>query len=555
MLRELTIENVAVIEKANIVFDTGFNCLTGETGAGKSIIIDSINAVMGERVTKDVIRTGAKSASIVAVFENINPDIVSLAQEFDVDISDECIVSRTISSEGKNTARINGIPTPINVLKAIFSEEINIHGQHDSQSLLNPSKHLGILDGFSQDKSCFENYSNIYSQYVEVKRKIKKLSEIEDTKQSDLELLQFQVDEIYTANLSVQEEQELLSQKSLIKNAEKILSGLNGAYQILSGDDDFAGVVSELQQASSNINSITDYSDKISNISDILADMADKSQDVMYEIRNIIDDFDTDFGDIEQIEERLDTYYKLKRKYGGDVESVLEYYNHAKEKLDNIQFAQDKLDMLYAQKAEILKNLEKAAEALTDFRKKQFDLLSGKIQQSLSFLNMPYVKLYLNIEDKEFAQDGKDKAEFYIITNKGESPKPLSKISSGGELSRIMLAIKSVLANMQSTDTMIFDEIDAGVSGAASMKIGKLLRQTAKDRQVLCVTHSPQIAAFADSHLYIEKATDDKSAKTTVKKLTDSQRVNEIARIISGENITQTSLENAREMLDMAKNS
>lgn len=555
MLRELTIENVAVIEKASISFDNGFTCLTGETGAGKSIIIDSINAIMGDRVSKDVIRTGASKASIVAVFENLNENIIKLAEEMDIDISEECIVSRVISAEGKNSARINGMPVPVSVIKAIFSEAVNIHGQHDNQSLLDPAKHLAILDTFGTDKAVFDNYTQYYNQYCDISKKIKELSSLEKSKQEDLELLQFQVEEIYNADLSEEEENELLEQKKLIKNAEDILSALNTAYAFLSGSDEYTGICSALQQAEEEVSSISEFSEKIGEISETLIDISDRSQDIMYEIRSIIDDFDVDINMLDEIEERLDTYYKLKRKYGGSVEAVLDYYNTASEKLDNIEFAQEKLEKLYAQRAVILVNLEKAANALTDERCKKFDMMAGDIQKSLAFLNMPFVKLSLNIEDKDYSPDGKDQLEFYIVTNKGESPKPLAKIASGGELSRIMLAIKSVLAEKQITDTMIFDEIDAGVSGSAALKIGRLLRETAGSRQVFCVTHSPQIAAFADTHMYIEKTTKDESTFTTVRKLGNEERIAEIARIISGDNITETAAENAREMLTLAQNS
>lgn len=554
MLRELTIENVAVIEKASIDFKDGFTCLTGETGAGKSIIIDSINAIMGDRVSREIIRTGAQKASIVAVFEDLNEQIIRIAQEYDIDISDECIVSRIISAEGKNSARINGMPVPVSVIKSIFAETINIHGQHDNQSLLDSAKHLGILDSFGTDQILFKVYSEIYEDYCAVNKKIKELSSLEKAKQEDLELLQFQVDEIYNADLSEEEENSLDEQKKLIKNSENILSALNNAYQMLSGGDEFMGACSALQEAESELSSVAEFSEKMTELSEILIDVSEKTQDAMYEIRNIIDDFDFDPNLIDEIEERLDTYYKLKRKYGGSVEAVLDYYSKATEKLENIEFAQEKLEHLESQRKEILAKLEIQAAKLTKERQKQFDLMAGEIQKSLEFLNMPYVKLYLNIQDKEYSADGKDMVEFYIVTNKGESPKPLAKIASGGELSRIMLAIKSVLAEKQITDTMIFDEIDAGVSGSASLKIGRLLKHTAKNRQVFCVTHSPQIAAFADTHLYIEKQTKDNATYTSVRQLDSKQRAEEIARIISGENITETAMQNALEMLANAQN-
>jgi len=554
MLKELTIENVAVIEKANIEFNSGFTCLTGETGAGKSIIIDSINAIMGDRVSKDVIRTGAPKASIVAVFEDLNEQIIRTANEYDIDISDECIVSRIISAEGKNSARINGMPVPVSVIKAIFSDAINIHGQHDNQSLLDSAKHLSILDSFGTDQIVFKVYSEIYQEYCDVNRKIKELASLEKSKQEDVELLQFQVEEIYNADLSEEEEKNLDEQKKIIKNSENILSALNTAYNMLSGDDDFIGACSALQEAEGEVSSVCEFSEKMAEISEVLIDVSEKTQDVMYDIRNIIDDFDFDISQIDEIEERLDIYYKLKRKYGGSVEAVLDYYNKAVEKLDNIEFAQEKLEQFKKQRSEILAKLEIQADKLTKERQKQFDLMAGEIHKSLEFLNMPFVNLSLHIEEKDYSADGKDQLEFYIVTNKGENPKPLAKIASGGELSRIMLAIKSVLAEKQVTDTMIFDEIDAGVSGSASLKIGRLLRQTAHNRQVFCVTHSPQIAAFSDTHLYIEKITKENATYTSVRHLDRKQRVEEIARIISGENVTATAIQNAQEMLTNAQN-
>ena len=555
MLKELIIENVAVIEKANIEFDGGFTCLTGETGAGKSIIIDSINAILGDRVFKDIIRTGAQKASIIAVFENLNRQIVQKAQEFDIDISDECIVSRIISAEGKSSARINGIPVPVSVIKSVFSDAVNIHGQHDNQSLLDSTKHLSILDSFGVNPIVIKAYKEIYEEYSLINKKIKELSNIEKVKEEDVELLRFQLDEIRSANLSDEEEKNLNEQKKFIKNSENIISALNNAYAMLSGNDEFMGACSALQEAEGAVSSVCEFSENMSAVSETLIDISEKAKDAMYDIRSIIDDFDYDTNQIDEIEDRLDTYYKLKHKYGGSVESVLKYCEDAEYKLENIEFAEEELDKLKEQKNIMLEKLKICAQNLTCERKKQFDLLSEKIQQSLEFLNMPYVKLFLNISKKDYSSDGKDLLEFYIVTNKGENPKPLAKIASGGELSRIMLAIKSVLAEKQITDTMIFDEIDAGVSGSASLKIGKLLRDTAKNRQVFCVTHSPQIAAFADIHLYIEKQTKGDATYTSVRKLEKEERIKEIARIISGENITQTAMQNAKEMLLNAHNS
>lgn len=554
MLSELTIENVAVIEKASLFLKDGFTCLTGETGAGKSIIIDSINAIMGDRVSKDVVRTGASKASIIAVFENIDSEVIEKAKEFDIDIATECIVQRQISAEGKGTARINGIPVAVNVIKSVFQDAINIHGQHDSQSLLNAAKHIDILDSFGITHNILDRYISEFEKYTKINSQIKKLTAIDKDSKDDLELLQFQIKEIDEAELSCEEEGKLHEQRKLIKNAEKILEALNISYERLTGDDDFIGAYNALQQSANSMETISEFSQKINELSEKLNEAAIISQDVMFEIRSTIDDFDVDVSQIEDIEDRLDVYYRLKRKYGATVEDVLEYGDKAKEKLNNIEFCYEKLELLTFQKEESSKKLLKAAEELTQERTRLFQDMSEKIQKALEFLNMPNVKLFLNILEKEYSHSGKDNIEFTIITNIGENPKPLARIASGGELSRIMLAIKSVLAEKETTNTLIFDEIDSGVSGSAALKIGQLLKLTAKNRQVICVTHSPQIAAFADNHLFIEKNMTGNATFTSVRELADKERVAEVARIISGENITEAALANAGEMISAAQN-
>ena len=554
MLCELIIENVAVIEKADIVFKDGFTCLTGETGAGKSIIIDSINAIMGERISKNIVRTGAEKASIVAVFENLSQSIIDKAAEMDIDLSDDCIVSRQITADGKSSARINSVPYPVSILKRLFSDAINIHGQHDSQRLLNPAKHLDILDSFGTDSAVKATYRQFFKEYTRLNKEIKQLEEVDKNKQETLDLLSFQVQEIESARLSEEEEEQLNSDKKLIKNAENILEGLSSAYEYLFGSDDNMGALSMLQQACSDISGITDCSDVLADISERLNECAATAQDTGFDLKNFLDDFDVDISSIDRIEERLDTYYKLKRKYGPEVKDVLAYYENSKAELEKIEFARERLEQLLRQQKVAVDKLSISADRLTQSRKEVFEKLSRGIHQALEFLNMPFVKLYLSCEKKDFTADGRDDIEFVISTNKGEAAKPLAKIASGGELSRIMLAIKSVLAEKEDTHTLIFDEIDAGVSGSAAVKIGKLLKDTSKGKQVLCVTHSPQIAAFADNHMLIEKVTDDSATYTHVRRLEGEDRVREIARIISGENITPTALLNAREMIESTKN-
>lgn len=555
MLCELIIENVAVIEKARIDFSQGFTCLTGETGAGKSIIIDSINAIMGERISKNIVRTGAEKASIVAVFENLEQGIIDKALEMDIDLRDECIVSRQVTAEGKSTARINSVPYPVSVLKHLFSDAINIHGQHDSQSLLTPSKHIGILDSFGTDSAIKEAYSQFYREYVSLDKHIKELEALDKEKGHTLDLLSFQVQEIEDAQLSVEEEQQLNNDKQLIKNAEHIIAAVSSACSYLFGDEESLGALSALQEASMETDRVSTFSENLSDICERLNDAAAIAQEAGFELKNFIDDFDVDISDIDEIEERLDIYYRMKRKYGPEVEDVLRFYEESKNELERIEFAREKLDQLYEQRQVILDKLSISANRLTQNRKAVFEKLAGEIQYSLEFLNMPDVKLYLSCEKKNYSSDGQDNIEFMISTNRGEAAKPMAKIASGGELSRIMLAIKSVLAEKETTHTLIFDEIDTGVSGSAAMKIGKLLKQTSKGKQVLCVTHSAQIAAFSDNHLFIQKTSRDNSTFTSVRLLSEQEKENEIARIISGDNISETSLLNAREMIALAKNS
>ncbi len=555
MLCELIIENVAVIEKAHINLSDGFTCLTGETGAGKSIIIDSINAILGDRISKNIVRTGASKASIIAVFENLEKSIIDKAAEMDIDLNDECIVTRQITRDGKSTARINSVPYPVSVIRNIFNDAINIHGQHDSQSLLTPHKHIDILDSFGTDNIVKATYYEFYKEYTAVDKQIKELESIDKNKQDTLELLSFQVQEIEDAALSREEEEQLNIDKQLIKNAENIISSVTEAYNYLFGDDDSMGALSAIQEAASSTEYAAGFANQLSEISEKLNDAAAIAQDAGFELKNYIDDFDFNASDIDEIEERLDIYYKLKRKYGPQVEDVLRFYEQSKKELDDIEFAQEKLEKLYDERQVIFDKLSISADRLTQNRKEVFEKLSSRIQDSLRFLNMPDVKLYLSCDKKDFGPNGQDNIEFLISSNKGESAKPLAKIASGGELSRIMLAVKSVLAEKEETHTLIFDEIDTGVSGSAAMKIGKLLKQTSAGKQVLCVTHSPQIAAFSDNHLFIEKKTGNNATYTSVKVLSEQEKVNEIARIISGENITQTALMNAREMIATAKNS
>ncbi|MBR4035921.1 MAG: AAA family ATPase, partial [Oscillospiraceae bacterium] len=381
MLCELIIENVAVIEKASINFREGFTCLTGETGAGKSIIIDSINAIMGERISKNIVRTGAEKASIVAVFENLEQSIIDKALEMDIDLRDECIVSRQITSEGKSTARINAVPYPVSVLKALFNDAINIHGQHDSQSLLTPSKHIGILDSFGTDNAIKATYHQFYKEYTELNKQINELESIDQDKRNTLDLLTYQVQEIEDAQLSSEEEQQLNNDKQLIKNAENILSSLSDAYNYLFGDDDILGGLSALQEAAMSTEKVSSFAESLGAISEKLNDAAAIAQDAGFELKSFMDDFDIDISDIDAIEERLDVYYRMKRKYGPEVEDVLAFYDESKSQLEKIEFAREKLDQLYEERKVILDKLTISADRLTHNRKEVFTRLSDEIQR------------------------------------------------------------------------------------------------------------------------------------------------------------------------------
>ncbi len=555
MLCELIIENVAVIEKANINFANGFTCLTGETGAGKSIIVDSINAILGDRISKNIVRNGANKAVITAVFEDINENLIKKAEEFDIDISSDCIITRQVTQEGKSTARINGMPAPLSVIKDIFQDIITIHGQHDNQSLLNSQKHISILDGFGVGEFVKLEYVKFYNEYTAINNEIKKLENIDKESEENLDLLSFQIKEIEEADLSSEEEQDLVKAKKKILDFQKIMQGANSAYTLLAGEDEVKGAVSAIDFASSELFQVLEYDEKLKEVSEKLIEAQNIVSDALFALKNYLDDFDVDVDDIDKIEERLDLYYRLKRKYGPETSDVLTMLKTSKEKLKTINFLEEELDNLYEKQEKLLPKLKKSAENLTQNRTEIFNKFQKQIKTALEFLNMPAVDLILSIKDKNYSKSGKDDIEFLIVTNKGETAKPLSKIASGGELSRIMLAIKSVLAETDETSTLIFDEIDAGVSGSAAFKIGKLLKDTAKGKQIFCVTHSAQIAAFSDNHLLIKKTSDDKATYTNVSALSESQREMEIARIISGDNITNTSLENAKEMILNTKKS
>lgn len=552
MLTSLKIENVAIIESAAIEFGCGLNVLTGETGAGKSIVIDSINAILGERTSRDIIRTGAQSAKVYAVFEDVNERVCNFLDENGIDCEDGVlIINRTLSREGKNVCRINGAPVTVSMLREIGGELIDIHGQHDNQSLLSPEKHCGFVDSFAGNADLIADYREKYGRLCEIRSKLKKLTTDESSKSQRIDFLTYQIDELEKAEITIGERGELKARKSLINNSQKVIESLNIAYEALKADgagiDMITDAESEIANASAYMEMLGEASEKITDIRYELEYIAETVRDAMTEV-----DFDP--SELEDIDERLDLLYRLSKKYGDTEEEMLEYLEKARAELDNIAFSEERVKELQKQEKEALAETETAACKLTESRKTAGEKLSNAICSELEFLDMPNVRFVVKCNDIGLTENGKDEIEFLISANAGEEPKPLAKIASGGELSRIMLAIKNVLAETDGVDTMIFDEIDTGVSGRAAQKIAMKLRSASKGRQVICVTHLAQIAAQGDVHLYISKSVFDGKTYTNIKSLIEEERVAEIARIMGGMEITKLQLESAREMLANAGN-
>ena len=552
MLTSLKIENVAIIESAAIEFGCGLNVLTGETGAGKSIVIDSINAILGERTSREIIRTGAQSAKVYAVFEDVNEKVKAFLDENGIDCEDGVlIINRTLNRDGKNICRLNGAPVTVSMLRELGGELIDIHGQHDSQSLLSPEKHCSFVDGFAENSGLISDYREKYRRLCEIRNSLKKLTTDESSKSQRIDFLTYQIDELEKSDITPGERDELKARKALINNSQKVMESLNTAYMALKADgagiDMISNAETEIANASEYMDSLGEASEKITDIRYELDDIAELVRDAMSEI-------EYDPSELDDIEERLDLLYRLSKKYGETEEDMLEYLAKAREELESISFSEEKVRELQKQEKTALVEAEAAADRLTESRKTAGEKLSKAICSELEFLDMPNVRFVANIEDIGLTENGRDGVEFLISANVGEEPKPLAKIASGGELSRIMLAIKNVLAETDGVDTMIFDEIDTGVSGRAAQKIAMKLRSASKGRQVICVTHLAQIAAQGDVHLYISKSVSDGKTYTNIKSLIEEERVSEIARIMGGMEITQLQLESAREMLGNAGN-
>ena len=553
MLSSLQIENVAVIQKAEVHFEPGLNVLTGETGAGKSILIDSINAILGNRTSKDLVRTGAAKAVIRAAFEQVPPAVLDKLEQSGYERSEALLLSREITAEGKSSCRINGMPATAAVLRELCGGLININGQHDSVGLLNPAHHLGILDDYAQNRTVFQEYYTLYRELVRVKRELDALITDEAEKQRKIDLLQYQVQEIEDAGLTSGEEQTLENRRKVLSNASAIRDRLAQSYALLSGSDDAAGAVDLLGEASNAVDAAAQLDPALTAAAGQLLDLYYNAKDVAADLIGRLDAYDTNDAELDEVEQRLDLLYRLKRKYGSTVEDVISFGQKAREELDNIQNSQQRHDALQAEKLRLYAKAREKAEALTQTRLKAFEELNTRISGTLDFLNMPGVRMTLRHTRGPLASHGQDSIEFYISTNPGEAPKPLAKIASGGELSRITLAIKNAMADKDAVPTVIYDEIDSGVSGKAAGRIGEVLRQSAQGHQILCITHTAQIAALADCHLLIQKNVSNERTYTEIHPLDENGRVEALARLISGDHVTELSRANAREMLQEHK--
>ena len=553
MLSVLHIENIAVIEQAEILFEGGFNVLTGETGAGKSIVIDAISAILGERTYRDVIRTGASRAFVGAIFTKI-PECSWFSEnqvEFD---PQELQVQREIYADGKNVCRVNGRPVSVASLKKLGARLINIHGQHDSQQLFDEENHLIYLDAFARDEKELEDYRAAFDALQAVRREMQKLSMDESEKLRLLESLQYQMEEIRAANLTPGEEEQLKERRKVLQNAEKLSDALRAADEALYGGDSSdgaAGLLSNAEHALSRVNTISaDMEALYQKISDLMYSV----QDAADELRAMRDDLSYSEGELEQIEERLDTIHKLKlkRKYGASVEDVLAYLQKSEQRLDEIEFASDRIESLKKRQAELQKEAVRLGEVLREKRLRAAKEMETDICEELRQLDMPKIRFVCEFTPQEPAETGLDSVRFLMSANVGEALKPLSKVASGGELARIMLAMKQVLAQQDGVPTLIFDEVDAGVSGRAAQKVALKLWAVSKGRQVLCVTHLPQIAAMADAEFTVEKRVEHERTYTSVLHLDDSGRRQELARLIGGSMITETTLAGAAELLRLA---
>ena len=548
MLSLLHIENIAVVECADITFDEGFNILTGETGAGKSIVIDAICAVLGERAYRDMIRTGETKASVRAVFTDV-PELSWFAEN-GVDYDPETIIQREVYLDGRNVCRVNGTLVTVTILRKLGIQLINIHGQHDSAALFDENNHLSYLDEFAGNENLRRDYSEKYEKVAALHSEIRRLTMDESEKLRRMETLRYQIEEISKAELEAGEDDRLEERRKLLQNAEKLSSGMDEAVRCLYGGDDTDGAASLLADAERELARLSRYTDSFGEIHERVADLMYQVQDVAEAVRDARDELSYSADELDRIESRLDVIHRLRRKYGATCEDILSYLEQAKQELDDMEFSDDHLQRLKEKLRKAENVAWEAARVLRENRKAAAEKLSQQILTELAELDMPKVQFSCEFTELELSAGGADAVAFYMSANAGEALKPMSKVASGGELARIMLAMKHVLAQQDHVATLIFDEVDTGVSGRAAQKVAMKLRSVARSKQVLCVTHLPQLAALATSHLLIAKEERGGRTYTTVTPLDREGRKLELARIIGGANITETTLKSAEEMLN-----
>lgn len=548
MLKTLDIENIAVIEKASVDFSGGLNVLTGETGAGKSIVVDSINAIMGERTSRELVRYGADNAYVSAYFDDICDSALNKLKEFDIELEEDnsLLITRKISANGKSLCKVNGKTVTVSMLKEICSYLVNVHGQHDSQALLNPDLQYNYIDMLLEDKSVLSDYKETFKKLISVRRKLKSFAKDEDNKESLLELLNFQIEELEKADIKVGEREELTQKRALIQKSEDIIKSLNLAISVINGDDENIGI----EQACADVSRTLFKFDETKDVYDVFNDINDKLELAKDKAEALLLSIDFSPEEIEMIDEKLDLYYKFSNKYGQTEQEMLDYLEKAKEKRNSILFADEELNRLNEEYENLLNITVKLADKLSVERKKTAKIFEENVKQELAFLDMPKMQFYVDFNKGNLSSTGYDKIEFLISANPGEPPKSLSKVASGGELSRIMLAIKNIISYNDTIGTLIFDEIDTGVSGRASQKIGLKLKSVSKNTQVICVTHSAQIASNADEHFLIQKKFNDNKTFTCVTPLDFEGRKQELARIMGGLEITDTLLQSAEELLN-----
>ena len=552
MLNLLHIENIAVIESADISFGTGFNVLTGETGAGKSIVIDAISAILGERAYRDMIRTGEEKASVRAVFSQVAP--LDWFNENGVPYDRETVIQRDIFLDGKNVCRVNGTLVSVTMLRKLGIQLMNIHGQHDSASLFDEENHLIFLDDFSSNQALRQAYQEKYQAVAALRREIQRMTMDEGEKLRRMETLQYQIAEIEKAELEAGEDEALEERRKLLQNAERLSKGMDEAVEALYGGEESDGAAGLLAQAEHALGRLSRFSDSFTSLHERVTDLMYQVRDAAEEAKDMRDDLSYSADELEQIESRLDVIYRLRKKYGTTCQEILDYLEKARKELADIEFADDRLEKLKQKQQKAEKEAWAAAQVLRQNRRENAEIMSARILQELKELDMPRVQFRCQFRELELQPNGADAVAFYLSANAGEALKPLSKVASGGELARIMLSMKNVLAEKDQIATLIFDEVDTGVSGRAAQKVAEKLRKLAQHKQVLCVTHLPQMAALADTHMLISKCERDGRTYTSVTPLDTEGRKRELARIIGGTHITETTLKSAEEMLRFEEN-